>query len=118
MSLEVVIGNAPQPPLTSALRRAIDVCEQTLEELQQEPGDFTDSAFLRATLLAVGAFETALHADGREGQRDVRLMIAATLGKQAAEPARVHGLDERALRFAEACDSAAFLCESAAANLR
>lgn len=116
MGVEEAVENSPQSVLDRALERAAQVCEQTIEELREEPGSLSNSRFLSVALLASSAFETAIRARETPQQSELALMIAATLGREAADTARAHGLDERLLRCAEACDAAVVRCETALAR--
>lgn len=92
-------------PLAGGLARCISVCQATLAAYAE--GGRADSAFARAILRTTAALEAALsvHSSAEE------LRLAAATARETAAAIRRHGLDERLLRCAEACERAAFLCE-------
>jgi hypothetical protein len=98
---------ADRSPFVYGLERCIAVCERTLEAFVAESDQSTP--FARPILRATAALQAALGTEADE-LRDVSLAIASDLAGEAAAIRR-HGLDERLLRCAEACERAAFLCE-------
>jgi hypothetical protein len=95
-------------PFVYGLERCIAVCERTLEAYVAEGDQSTPFAgpILRATAALQAALGTEVDELG-----DLSLAIASDLAREAAATIRRHGLDERLLRCAEACERAAFLCK-------
>jgi hypothetical protein len=114
--MEGAVTNPQQSALSSGLQSAIEACEETLELLREAPNP-PDDRLLRVVVLAAGAFETALSRLAQDHpQREASLLIAATLGAEAANLARELGVDEPMVRCGGACDRAALLCEAAVAG--
>ncbi len=101
-------GTTERSPFAGGLARCIAVCEATLAAYA---GDGEAQSPFAGTLLRTTAALKAA-AESRTGRlcRDT-LAIAAATARETAAAIRRHGLDERLLRCAEACERAAFLCE-------
>ena len=100
--------------LAAALSRCAAICEQTLEAYVAADPGLAGSPFGRALMAAVAALQTAAEAEERDWvRRETTLAVAAVLAEDAAVLLRGHGLDERLLRCAAACERAACLCENA-----
>jgi hypothetical protein len=96
----------------ASLARCIAACEATLASYEEEPDG--DSPFAGAIMRTTAALRTALTMHTRaEELCEISLSIAAATARETAAAIRRHGLDERLLRCAEACERAAFLCEGA-----
>ena len=98
--------------LAANLRECVSVCEHTLA-LYRESEETTGKSFFSAVMLAMAGIERVIDAEDAGQEREVSLMIAASLAREAAQTVRRHGLDEQLLRCADACVRAALLCEKA-----
>jgi len=121
------VAGASGSGLHRALGGVIDVCEETLDAYAESRPDIASSKFGGVVLLAVAAFETVIATRADDPRRSLSLMIAATLGRDAAAALRGHVLafqppehdvpgghaDDNLLRCAEACERGATLCEQA-----
>ena len=104
--------DVPQP-LAAALGGCIRLCEETVEAYAAEDPGARDTPFAAAVLLAAAAIRTAAETPADDPRREVSLLIAENVAREASDAVRAHGLDARLLRCAEALDRAAFLCERA-----
>ena len=98
--------------LTDGLLRSARLCEETLESYRGDEAT-TGRTFFSAVMLAVATFERAAASEPDDPSRELSLLIAQTVGREAAQTIRAHGLDPRLLRCSEACERAANLCELA-----
>jgi hypothetical protein len=107
------VEGTPETGLHGNLTRVIDVCQETLDAYAQSRPEIASSKFAGVVFLAMAGFETAIRTPEDDPRRGVSLMIASSLGRDAAEAVRQHGPNDDLLRCAEACERGATLCETA-----
>jgi hypothetical protein len=107
------VEGASASSLHSRLRSVVDACQETLDAYADSRPEVSNSKFAGVVFLAIAGFETVIATATDDPRRDTGLMIAATLGRDAAAAVRDHGLEGDLLRCAEACERGAMLCEAA-----
>ena len=99
-------------PLAEKLLRCASVCEETLEAYRGTE-ETTGKQFFSSVMRAIAGIERVVATELDDASAEVALVICATLSREAADTVRAHGIDERLLRCADACERAADLCHAA-----
>lgn len=92
--------------LDEALRRCVACCRETIEIYASETDP--DAEFASTLLAVVAALELVLEAAPEK--REQVLAAAAEIARVGAATIRRYGLDQQILRYAAACEEAAYRC--------
>lgn len=83
-----------------------------LDALDDEVGALAERRVASSVMVAVAALETVAGTPPGDDRREPALLIAVTLGQEAATTARAGSEDQRLLRCADACERAASVCQA------
>jgi hypothetical protein len=98
--------------LATELERCARICEHTAEIYVERHGDAVGADVVSGLLLAAAALETAAGVVEQNGPaREIGLMIAATLARDAIAAAERRGLDETLLHCVASLRRVVALCD-------